>query len=274
MNVGIWASGQRGKIRLLIAALLSASAAAAPGGGNRERTERQRKMKVTQQQWLCVMRVCHAGELPLHNTEWQCNLIYTSNFMCSEREVTSALWGFHICYKKLWCFRAERQWSTVTFVSIESQVCISSFSLSSYCQEWYKWTYRQIWGSLLDERWNVLTQHKQPHSSNSWRYRDPDDWESAQMYFRSYISSPGVKQKLWTSCTLRSPSGKNSNNPSIHKTNLVAVEGLEATLSISSLSLSLKSFLLEMGSEHQEAALLLYNTLPNTLVLAWVSRRL
>ncbi len=74
----------------------STRAAAAAGEEKRKRgenrTERDThkiKMKVKQQQRQCVNRVCVAREFPLHNTEWQCNLIYASNLMCLERIITS-----------------------------------------------------------------------------------------------------------------------------------------------------------------------------------------
>lgn len=51
--------------------------------------KRKTKTKVTQQQSLCVNKVRVTGELPLHNSEWQGNLIYTSNLMCLERIIMS-----------------------------------------------------------------------------------------------------------------------------------------------------------------------------------------
>lgn len=73
------------------------------------RTERDTlkiKMKVTQQQRQCVNRVCVAREFPLHNTEWQCNLIYISNLMCLERIITS-IQCFNICYMMLLTFQSR-----------------------------------------------------------------------------------------------------------------------------------------------------------------------
>lgn len=92
MNVGISAAGcaHCGKT-LLLAALLITSASAAEEERRKQNEQRgtETKMKVSQQQRLCVNRVCVAGELPLHNTERQGNLIYTINLMCLERIIMS-----------------------------------------------------------------------------------------------------------------------------------------------------------------------------------------
>lgn len=95
------------------------------------------KMKVTQQQRLRVRvnSACVAGELPLHNTEWQCNLIYTSNLMWPLAGEDYHIRSMEISYVELEMMLQSRdtetEWNRLTewhfyFLSMESPLCVLS----------------------------------------------------------------------------------------------------------------------------------------------------